>query len=66
MRVDDAIKYFGSGSELARQLKLKSAASPTNWRRRYRGIVPEQYARRLRDMTGGKLKFDPKTYGLDS
>jgi hypothetical protein len=65
MRVDDAIEHYGTAVELARQLNLKSPGAITNWRSRYDGKVPELYARRLHEMTRGKLRFDRTEY-LDS
>lgn len=65
MRVDDAIEHYGTAVELARQLNLRSPGAITNWRSRYAGKVPELYARRLHEMTRGKLKFDRDQY-LDS
>lgn len=62
MRVDDAIAHYGTASELARQLNLRSPGAITNWRARYRGKVPELYARRLHEMTRGKLRFDRDEY----
>lgn len=65
MRVDDAIEHYGTATELARQLNLRSPGAITNWRSRYDGKVPELYARRLHEMTRGKLRFDRSEY-LDS
>ena len=49
-------------TELARKLGLRSPGAISNWDRRHGGKVPELYARRLAEMTRGKLKFDPKAY----
>lgn len=65
MTVDDAIAHYGTAVELARQLNLRSPGAITNWRSRYDGKVPELYARRLHEMTRGKLRFDRSEY-LDS
>lgn len=65
MKVDEAISHYGTAVELAKQLNLRSPGAITNWRTRNRGVVPELYARRLHDMTRGKLKFDRDQY-LDS
>lgn len=65
MRVDDAIEHFGTATALARELNLRSPGAITNWRARYGGKIPELYARRLHEMTRGKLRFDRSEY-LDS
>jgi transcriptional regulator with XRE-family HTH domain len=49
-------------TELARKLGLRSPGAISNWERRYGGRIPELHARRLQEMTRGKLKFDPKAY----
>lgn len=66
MRVDDAIERYETATNLAKQLGLTGPAAISNWKARYGGKVPELYARRLHEMTRGRLKFDPKTYGLAS
>lgn len=65
MRIDDAKDYFGSDAELTRQMGLKRQSAIGNWRRQGRELLPELYARRLHEKTGGALKFDPKLYGLN-
>jgi hypothetical protein len=62
MKVDDAISHYGSAAELAKALKLAGPAAVSNWKSRYRGKIPELYARRLHEMTRGKLKFDRQSY----
>lgn len=64
MRVDEVIAHYGTATKAAHELELTPAAI-TNWRSRYSGKVPELYARRLHEMTRGKLKFDRSEY-LDS
>lgn len=66
MHVDAVIKHFETATRAAEELDLAGAATLSNWRKRYKGRVPEKYARRLEAMTEGELKFDPKAYGLDS
>jgi hypothetical protein len=61
MRVDEVINHFGTASQAARELNLTPGAI-TNWRSRNRGKVPELWARRLHEMTRGKLKFDRSEY----
>jgi hypothetical protein len=62
MRVDDAIAHYKTATQLAKELGLKSPGAITNWRARYSGKIPELYARRLHEMTRGKLKFDKSVY----
>jgi hypothetical protein len=66
MTVDDAIAHFKTATQLAKELGLKSPGAITNWRSRYRGQIPELYARRLHEMTRGKLKFDRSSYCIES
>lgn len=61
MRVDDAIKHFKGVTPLAKRLGVLPSAV-TNWRRRYNGRMPELYARRVHELTRGKLKFDRSAY----
>lgn len=62
MDVNKAIDFFGSATEMARRLGLKSPSAVTNWRRRHNGRVPELYARRAAEISRGKLKFDRSAY----
>jgi hypothetical protein len=64
MRVDEAIAHFGTATNVARELNLTPGAV-TNWRSRNRGKVPELWARRLHEITRGKLKFDRSEYPLN-
>jgi len=64
--VDDAIAHFGTATQLAKELDLDGPAAISNWKARYKGRIPELYARRLHEKTRGKLKFDRSAYGLDS
>jgi hypothetical protein len=64
MRVNDVINYFGSLQAVATELGLRSPGAITNWRLRYRGRVPELWARKLDDITRGELRFKPSDYGL--
>jgi hypothetical protein len=64
MRVDEVIAHYGTATRAAQELDLTPGAI-TNWRSRNHGKVPELYARRLHEMTRGKLKFDRDQY-LDS
>lgn len=66
MRVDDAIRYYGSATNVAKELGLDGPAAVSNWKARNEGRIPELWARRLHEKTRGKLKFDRKAYGLDS
>ena len=52
MKTKDAAAYFGSEYKLAKALKI-SQANITRWKTK----VPEIWARRLHDMTDGKLMF---------
>lgn len=61
MRVDEVIRHFGTATKAAHELELTPGAI-TNWRARHNGKVPELYARRLHEMTRGKLKFDRSEY----
>jgi hypothetical protein len=69
MRISKAVKHFGSAAALARELGLTHSVV-YNWRDRANdpdeAVIPELWARRLHDKTGGKLRFDPRNYGLDS
>jgi hypothetical protein len=62
MEIDDAGAYYKTAVRLAAALKIHSSAV-SNWRVRYNGKVPELQARRLHELTRGKLKFDRKSYG---
>jgi hypothetical protein len=62
MNIDDAISHYGSAKELARALDLAGPAAISNWKVRYAGQIPELYARRLHEMTRGRLKFDRSEY----
>ena len=57
MDVKDAANFFGSEYKLARALKIHQA-NITRWQTK----VPEIWARRLHDMTEGKLRFIPDEY----
>lgn len=65
MYVDDALSIYPTQRALAAELGV-TAAAISAWRDRYGGKIPELYARRLAAMTYGRLRFDPKAYGLDS
>lgn len=60
-RATDLIEYFGSGAAAARALKMKSRAIVSYWLS-HGNRVPELRARQAHELTGGKLKFDPKAY----
>jgi hypothetical protein len=64
MRVDEVIAHYGTATKAAHELNVTPGAI-TNWRSRNRGKVPELWARRLHELTRGKLKFDRTEY-LDS
>lgn len=64
MKINDAKNYFGTDAELARQCGFKRQSAIGNWRRAGKQMVPELYARRLHEKTGGELRFDPAAYGL--
>jgi hypothetical protein len=57
MKTSEAAAYFGSEYKLAKALKIQQS-NVTRWRLK----VPEIWARRLHDMTGGKLAFLPEDY----
>ena len=61
MRVSEAIKFFDTGSNLAKKLGVRPSAV-SNWRKRG-DLVPELAARQLHELTRGRLKFDPEAYG---
>jgi hypothetical protein len=63
MKIDDAVAYYKTAVGLAAALGIRSSAV-SNWRVRYAGQVPELQARRLHDLTRGKLRFDRKAYGF--
>lgn len=63
MLIDDAIEHFGTITALADKLGVL-VSTICNWRVRTGALVPELYARRLDDMTGGRLKFEHSAYGL--
>lgn len=62
MKIKTAAKFYGTRAALAGALKLKPNAI-SMWEARYDGVVPELYARKLRDITGGQLRFIPSVYG---
>ena len=57
MKVSDAAAQFGSKQKLAQHLGIHPA-NVTRWKYK----VPEVWARRLHEMTGGKLIFDLNEY----
>ena len=63
MDVKDAVEHYGTLQKVADALGLKRASAVANWNARYCGIVPELYARKLHDITRGRLKFEPDRYG---
>lgn len=72
MRATEAITVLGSAAEVGRRAssKFQQVTRQHVWNWKENGdLVPEVYARRL-DGTRGRnnrvLKFDPRTYGLDS
>jgi predicted transcriptional regulator len=64
MFIDDTLSIYRSQRELADALQV-TAAAVSAWRKRNNGKIPELYARRLHELTRGKLKFDRDQY-LDS
>jgi predicted transcriptional regulator len=63
MQIDDAVAHYRTATELARTLGVTQAAV-SQWRSRHGGRIPELYARRLHELTRGKLRFDREAYGL--
>jgi predicted transcriptional regulator len=61
MQIDDAVSHYGTATQLAKHLGVTQAAV-SMWRLRYAGRLPELYARRLHELTRGKLRFDRKAY----
>lgn len=62
MKVAEALAHFdGNQSALARKARISQAAV-ANWLRRKKKLVPELTARRLHDLTRGKLKFNEDDY----
>ncbi len=61
MLVSQAIKHYGSQSALARALRISQPAVAM-WIQRGLKRVPELQARRLHQLTRGKLKFDAEDY----
>lgn len=59
MKVSDAAAEFGSKSKLAKRLGVHPALI-TRWKHK----VPEVWARRLHDITAGKLVFDLENYPI--
>lgn len=57
MKVSDAAAKFGSEYKLAKALGIHQS-NVTRWKHK----VPEVWARRLHDMTGGELGFDVTHY----
>lgn len=66
MQIDDAVAHYKTAVRLAEVLGYSHSSVVSMWRARYGGKVPELQARRLHELTRGKLKFDRKAYGLDS
>lgn len=65
MRVDEVIEHYGTATKAAAELGVTPGAI-TNWRSRNKGKVPELWARRLQEITRGKLRFDRSEYPLNS
>lgn len=57
MRKKDVLEFFGSGAAVARALEYTEGAV-SQWDE----VIPELSARKLHDITSGKLRFDPKLY----
>jgi hypothetical protein len=64
MKIDDAVAHYKTAVRLAAELGIHSSAV-SNWRVRYDGKVPELQARRLHELTRGKLRFDRREYGFE-
>jgi len=61
MKIEDAVKAFGSQRKLAEKLGIRQSAV-ANWIYRGRTILPELQARRLHELTRGKMRFNPEDY----
>lgn len=57
MRKEDVIDYFGNAAAVARALDYTEGAV-SQWK----DVIPELTARKLHDLTKGKLRFDSKLY----
>jgi hypothetical protein len=62
MKVSDALAYFGGNrSALARKAGISQPAV-SNWLVRKKTVVPELTARRLHQLTRGRLALDEADY----
>lgn len=61
MQIKDAVAHYGSMKVLAGKLNVYPSAV-YNWKSRHNGRVPEIHARRLHELTRGRLRFDPSEY----
>lgn len=57
MRKKDVLEFYKSGAAVARALGYTEGAV-SQWE----DVIPELSARKLHDLTDGKLRFDPKLY----
>ena len=60
MKIQTAIKHFGTAAELARNLGLTRQAIYM-WQRNGE-YVPKHYALEIDYLTNGKVKFNPRIY----
>lgn len=60
MKVRDAADHFGGMSNLARTCRITRQAVYAMEKKDPN--LPELWARRLHDLTGGELRFDPGLY----
>jgi predicted transcriptional regulator len=59
MKLDQAVKYFGSQRQVAEILGLTESAVSV-WKVRDKGLIPMRHILRLKDMSNGELDL-----GLD-
>lgn len=63
MRYDTALNFYKTGKAIAKALGIKHQAV-YQWKRK--GVVPPKKAAQLEAHSKGKVRFDPKVYGISA
>lgn len=61
MKLDQAVKYFGSQTKVAEVLGLSDAAVSV-WTKRNGGLIPMRHIVRLKDTSNGELDLNLADY----
>ena len=61
MKLDQAVKYFGSQAKVAEILDLTQSAVSV-WKERDNGLIPMRHIIKLKDMSNGELDLNLDDY----